>query len=140
MVHEKCRKDYTRDDSIKSKVNVQLEDKRECKFLVSPVKSKLRSENPKFDFKRCCLFCSKECNKDREKKKPILRRQKIWNVSTAEFKERILEKSRERSDFWGKQLSNRVCQVSCLVAEKDVYHEKCVSSFMQNMPVTKKRG
>ena len=106
----------------------------------SPLKGRLRAAIPVFNFRHFSLFCSEICDRDSEIKKPIQKRRKIWNVSTIDFKEKVLQKAKEREDSWSKQVLRRVCGISCLVAEGALYHELCMSLFYNSKPIKEKRG
>lgn len=51
ILHVSCRKDYTRENNIKAALKKITESKG------SPIKGKLRSSIPSFDFKNACFYC-----------------------------------------------------------------------------------
>ena len=88
-VHVDCRKSYTRKSSIAA-IKRQHEDGQASTSKVSPPRIKARVSESDFCFKKCCLFCGDEADKEAEKKKSLHRRRKIYNVTTLSFKGSIL--------------------------------------------------
>lgn len=90
-VHEKCRSVYI------SKNCIQAAKRKQEEGETSPlVLRKKRGEV--FDFKSQCLFCGDVTDEAAEKKKKEKYRRKIKNVSTLEFKDTVIKKSRRT---WG---------------------------------------
>lgn len=139
QVHVKCRKDYTREKSIKAANRKDTTDQEE---RGSPIKQKIRSKETVFDFKKKCIFCFEECCEKEEKKKPLHRRQVVSRVMTLDFGKNVLDKCINRNDDWGKKVKAIIVGVHCLVAEEARYHRSCSSKFFskQHLNPSGKRG
>lgn len=118
--HKDCRKDYIREQSIKAKERKRDAEKLQASKSTSfsPVKKRLKSSNPKFDYKTLCLFCGNVCDEAVERKLPVNRRRQIFKVATLDIKNNILQRTENRQDDLAKTVRNRVCAVFDLVAEE----------------------
>ncbi|CAG5030447.1 unnamed protein product [Parnassius apollo] len=106
IVHERCRKMYTRKSSIVA-AKRQRETEQGSTSTISPPHTRARVSEPDFNL-RNCLFCGDEANEEAEKKIPQNFRRKIYNVSTLEFKDSILKVARTRSDDVAKAVIDRI--------------------------------
>lgn len=88
-VHVACRKNYTRESTIKSVLHPSPK---------KAVKS-LRSSQIPFNFKTHCLFCAEECDVCADKKKPVEKRD-TYEVRTS-CKSSIINAANTRNDEWG---------------------------------------
>lgn len=141
-LHVKCRKEYTRQDSINKYLRLQESDTSKVKGCdASPVKNKLRSKDL-LDVREKCLFCLHEISEatfKEERKKPKDKRHKISKVTTITSRDTIIKAAQERNDEWGNAVKKRVENVIDLVAADAVYHQKCFTTFLQSSAQSKKR-
>lgn len=99
VVHSSCRKHYTRPDTIAD----------DLKTKMTALEQSCRpSREFKLDFKHRCFCCCEVINEDfdrKQRKKPIQKREKVFDVRTLEIKENISKTANERGDKWGEQVS-----------------------------------
>ncbi|XP_028418322.1 uncharacterized protein LOC114543611 [Dendronephthya gigantea] len=127
-VHIICRKNYTRQSSIKAVLQP------------SPKKQKtLRSSMTQFNFKQHCLFCGDDCDISIETKKPLARRKSIHEIRTITCKTTIANAASERDDEWGQIVLSRVESAIDLVAAEARYHGNCYANFLK-LPSKRKPG
>lgn len=143
-VHPKCRKDYTRPQSIKAAINaINAAKDLHGTSYTSPRKGKLRSAIPEFNFKLQCLFCDEVIDDEffkKEKKKKIESRRSVHEVQSLEIKISTLDIASKRSDDWGKKIVNRITNVLDLVAVEAKYHGDCHKKFFTLPKQGTKRG
>lgn len=137
-VHEKCRKDYTRENSITADVK-SSQSSSVNPTSYSPVKKKLRTSDELFSYKTHCLICGMVCSEEFEKKLSQERRDMIHNVETFELKNTLLSQCLKLNDEAAKTIARRVTGVLCLVAHEARYHEKCLSKFLLKNPQSSSR-
>lgn len=118
VLHVNCRKKYTFFRNVAAANNPSL---KETTILRSTVSA--------FDFKRDCLFCSEVCDSEAEKKKPVSKRSKQFEVRSFSFKNQVIECAKKRNDDWGKKVLDRVQTVIDLVAVEARYHNLCCTNF-----------
>lgn len=130
-IHENCRKTYTRKSSIAAANKRQREEQEAGTSTESPPRTRLRSSESAFCYKKQCLFCGQELNEEYEKRKPSDIRRRISQVSTLQFKDSILEIARTRNDTTTKDVLARLEFEYDLVAAEAKYHHDCYTSFMK---------
>lgn len=119
-IHVECRKMYTRKSSIAA-----AKRQREMEASTSsssPPRTRARSGEPIFCFKKFCLFCGDEANEETEKKKAQNIRRTIYRVTTLSFKDNILKVAHNRSDDVAKAVIARIQYEYDLVAAEAKYH------------------
>ena len=126
-VHILCRKNYTRQSSIKAVLQP------------SPKKKPLRSSMIQFNFKQHCLFCGDDCDMTIETKKPVARQKSIHEVRTMTCKSMIANAASERGGEWGQLVLSRVQFVIDLVAAEARYHSNSYANFLK-LPSKRKPG
>lgn len=139
-VHDSCIKEYTREHSIIASLKKQSAN--QAVPTTSPIKSKLRSSVPSFDFKSACFYCAEIIDSkfyEREKKKHVNKRNKVHNVRSLFVKESILQAARKRNDKWSREVTHRIETVADLLAVEALYHERCSINFFKD-PATGKKG
>ena len=109
-VHNSCRR--------------RLTDKRSRKSSESVPIKRLRSNCEIFDWKTCCFFCKKNCNKKHH------RRDSVRHVEVLTMKEKILEQAVSRNDAWGNEVKEVLQDCLCLVAAEALYHKDCSLRFL----------
>lgn len=132
-IHENCRKNYTRKSSIAAANKRQREEQEDSTSTVSPPRTRLRSSESAFCFKKQCLFCRQELNEEYEKRKSSDFRRRISQVSTLQFKDSILEvaRTRTRDDTTAEAVLALLEFEYDLVAAEAKYHHDCYASFMK---------
>jgi len=130
-IHVECRKNYTRKCSIAAAIKRQHEEQEASTSTKSPPRTRARVSESTFCFKKQCLFCGHELNEERERKRSSDFRRKIQQVSTATFKDMVLETAQARSDAMAKTVLARVEYEYDLVAAEAKYHYDCFSSFLK---------
>lgn len=123
LIHTRCRKNYTRTDTIKKYVREASTSKEETG------QSQLRSSIPKFNFKNNCLFCGL-CAKE-ETKKSLAKRKIVHSVETLTVQSRIREVCSLRKGYLSDEVLCRLSSINDLVAEKAVYHKDCYIYFLK---------
>src|ERR1700761_806499 len=137
VVHNSCRREYVRSDSIKR----FLRDTPSDEPSTSRNASSLRSGHMKFDFKTKCFFCTETYDEEKEIKKPYAKRRTVFYVRTVAFHNSILNRGQERKDEWGNDVVRRICTVGDLHAADAIYHEDCHKRFMlTSVPSKRKAG
>lgn len=131
-LHKVCRREYIKERNIAQYI-------KEKKTKVKPVSQVLRSQEI-FDFKTNCLLCGGKCDVGLEKKKPLNKRRKVFEIRSLSVRGTLLQKAALRNDAWGQQVASRIERSICLVAEEGRYHQDCYSKFSSNPPSCKKRG
>lgn len=129
-IHVQCRKNYTRKSTIAA-AKRQYEEEQASTSEVSPPRTRARVSESVFCFKQCCLFCGSELNEERETKRQLCLRRKIFNVSKLSFKESILKIAQTRSDDASKAVTARIEFEYDLVAAGAKYHNDCYNSFLK---------
>lgn len=119
-IHVECRKNYTRKCSIAAAIKRQHEE-QEARTTKSPPRTRARVSESTLCFKKQCLFCGHELNEERGRKRSSDFRRKIQQVSTATFKDMVLETAQARSDSMAKTVLARVEYEYGLAAEAK-YH------------------
>lgn len=128
VVHSDCRKNYTRESSIRAYIRKQCE---ETKTPVTIAKH-LRSQcSQSFDFKTHCLFCGLEA-KDPQKLSGLKREHKaIYQCRTLSFGKQIEIRAKELSGENAKQILLRLSNTIDLVAAEGRYHNHCRVNFFR---------
>gem|GEM_PF-5842765 len=129
-IHTQCRKTYTRKSSI-SAFKRERDAEASTSTNLSPPRSRKRSNESAFDFKRCCIFCGEEASEEKEIKKHKKFRQKISHVSTLSFKDGVIAAANKRGDDLGKTVTRRIIFEHDLVAAEAKYHAVCYTLFMK---------
>lgn len=129
VLHEKCRRDYTRSTSIKA---CTAENKKNAPDQ-SSTSTMRRSVTEKINFKTDCLFCAKNVNIRRK----VM--QKVCVVSTLHIKDTILKHCLQRNDEWGEQVRHRIDTEIDLVAAEARYHQNCYGTFIHKHTLDKGR-
>lgn len=138
VVHVSCRKEYTREDSIKAALKNITESEASTS---SPIK--LRSSIPNFDFKKACLYCTEaidEAFHEKEKKKEVSKRLKVHRVQTLQVRGSIIQAAERRGDKWAQEVLLRLKGISDLVAVEAIYHERCSVNFVKKPNIGPKVG
>lgn len=134
-IHSNCRKIYTRKCSIAAAIKRKREEQEANtstgSTVSSPPRTRSRSSDSAFCFKKLCLFCGNKLNEELQRKKSLDRRSKICQVSTLQFKHSILEVARTRSDAISKAVVARIEFDYDLVAAEAKYHQECYTSFLK---------
>lgn len=137
VVHNSCRREYVRSDSIKRFLRDNLSDQPSTSRDVSS----LRSGQVKFDFKTKCFFCTETYNEEKEIKKPYAKRRTVFHVRTSAFHNSIIDHGQKRKDEWGNDVVRRICTVFDLHAADAIYHEDCYKRFLlTSVPSKRKSG
>ena len=114
FVHHDCRRKFVKKT-------------KKCEARGEPAKKKLRSSLPNvFDWRRDCFLCGKEAVID---VRHPGRKQKVFQVRTLPFREKILQLCKERNDQWSSEVNHRLETCIDLVAVEAVYHESCKVKF-----------
>lgn len=129
-IHKQCRKAYTRKSSIAA-----AKRQRDAEIAttpgISPPRTRIRSNESSFCFKKYCLFCGNEADKTAEMKKAQHLRRRVSQVSTLDFKKTILKEAQTRSDELARSVIARIQYEYDLVAAKAMYHSDCYTSFVK---------
>ena len=120
IVHVKCRKDYTRESTIRAVK------RKECAIPEEISQKRLQSRTSSFDIQQDCLFCGEIIILDVKHKD----RQAVSNVETLQFQDTVLGHAKARKDSWGDDIINRISHAHDLVAAKAKYHRNCAQSFL----------
>ncbi|CAK1580968.1 unnamed protein product [Parnassius mnemosyne] len=138
VVHNTCRRQYVRSDSIKRFLREQALSEQPS---TSRGVSSLRSGQSQFDFKTKCFFCTEEHDEEAERKKPYSKRRTIIKVRTTTFHNSVLLRGQERNDEWGNDVVRRICTVGDLHAVDAIYHVDCYKKFtLATLPSKRKAG
>lgn len=122
-VHTDCRKKYISKNSIEACKRRHEEEE--------PSTSSDRSRkkrNDGFDFKTLCMFCGEVARSNPKKEEKYKTR--ICQVSTIEFKNKVIEVADERGDSFGKLVKDRIIFEHDLVAAEAKYHKNCYANFL----------
>ena len=118
-IHKKCRKNYTRPQSIlATQKRKSLDEEHDNE------KRTLRSQIINFDFQTNCLFCAQP-DKYAGKKKDF----ELLPVRTLEFQNSTKEVCFDRNDDWSTDVHARILPASDLHAADALYHQKCSVNF-----------
>uniref|UniRef100_A0A1B6DZA6 Uncharacterized protein n=1 Tax=Clastoptera arizonana TaxID=38151 RepID=A0A1B6DZA6_9HEMI len=124
-VHEKCRKQYTKEKSIAAYIK---------RIKESGTKPLLRSQIFKFSFRTHCFLCGEEVPSDygtKQLKKPANKRNPVYPVRKLSVAENVLRLAKDRNDEYGRAIIDRVQSVSDLPASDAQYHFSCMKSLYQ---------
>ena len=118
-VHEECRRNYTRKQSVPSSESV-------------PKKSLRSSHESVFDWKTNCLFCGLLIDFKRERLGV-----QVSSVMTIEFRDNVLKTCEMRNDTCA--IDVKACLNMCcdLVAAEAIYHRSCRTLFSSYRPIHK---
>lgn len=84
-LHKVCRREYIKERNIAQYI-------KEKKTKVKPVSQVLRSQEI-FDFKTNCLLCGGKCDVGLEKKKPLNKRRKVFEIRSLSVRGTLLQKA-----------------------------------------------
>lgn len=127
LVHPKCRRDFT--DQKRLGLHSEIVDGE------LPRAKRLRSCFSSFNWKEDCMLCGKSAVVDSRHPK----RQRVYKVSTIPMRCNLLKCCREREDQWASEVENRLQGCIDLVAAEAVYHDKCLTTFMQKRDHNKRK-
>lgn len=126
-VHKTCYRDYTNEHRIaahnKSKHGSE-----------SPCKTRTLRSMEIFSFKNHCFFCGNPAHLEKNKTK----NNDVMRCMEMEFKDKMIDKCKERNDTWSAQVYGRLEFVSDLPAADAIYHKQCLINFttQRNKPLT----
>ena len=123
-VHKECRQNYTRPSNIAKYVR-RSEEAEHARRNLRP-----RRKLP-FDFKKDCLFCGTEIDKERERKRARV----VCTVRTMDMQQTILNECEARGDEWAETVRARIQSVHDLPAADAIYHHSCSTNFRTKMNI-----
>lgn len=123
VVHNSCRRDYVRSDSIK-------------RFLKEAI---LDQPSTSRDASSLRFFCTQTYDEEKESKKPYAKRQTVFNVRTTTFLDSIIVHGQKRNDEWGNDVVRRICTVGDLHAADAIYHNDCYKKFLLTVKPSKRK-
>ena len=126
-VHKRCRKQYTKDLSIK---------RDNCNILkaVSPlVLRSLRTQEFPVSFARDCFLCGQPAIYGKRK----WFKYEYYPVRTKDFQEKITEICISRNDAWSAKLKGRLEFSQALHASDALYHQQCSVNFRTRKDIQK---
>ena len=133
--HKNCVSSYTSPDHIKRYLSKLGKENPQEEPASKKVK---RTETPKFEFRKHCLFCGELCNTEDDGRHPE-RQRRVVQCRTADyptgktFKERILDVCNQRNDKQAEDVRLRLQgAVSDLHAADGQYHKDCQVTFMSS--------
>lgn len=123
QVHKICRRDYCKPQ------NIQRALKESQGETSSPQKKRslTRSAESSFSFQTDCFYCATEVVFESDDKKS--RPKDVFNVTTVETKNVVLNVCSNRGDTWAAAVRARLLNVHDLPAADAVYHQSCSSNF-----------
>lgn len=114
-LHVKCRRDYTRESTVKSNETCASSSQR----------PQTRIKNDSFCFQTQCLFCEQSCESDKKSKR------NVRIIATLEIKENIKSRCLVRNDEWSNKVLTRISTIADLVAAEARYHVACYVMFFR---------
>ena len=127
LVHAKCRRVYVDRKRAKRSSNAAPQ--------TTPKKSKLRSNQPTFQWKTHCFFCNERVIIDsrHQHRYPESRRVGGKEESVLLIK-KIRKRCEERDDNFASNVRKRLSVCTDLVAAEAVYHAQCHAKFFLDIP------
>ena len=123
-VHIACRKTYTDPRRLTKVISKHKLANEPCS------QPQLRSDATLFSFKRDCLMCGHNVDRDKDRKYPTTYEYQFSNVMLINIKENIVKHCHKRIDEWANVVEARLECIHDLPAVEVLYHHVCYNNFI----------